>query len=91
MHSVEITILGQKYVIKGDSSPEHMEKVAGRVHAELQGIYGSFPSITPLRATILAALNIADELCRTKEHYASMADTMKSLEVQADSMIKMFE
>jgi cell division protein ZapA len=91
MHKVEVTILGQKYLIKGDASPEHIKKIAGHVHHELRLVYESNPSITPLRAAILAALNIADELHKTKEYYASVSQSMKALEDRADSMIKLFD
>ncbi|NLI29193.1 MAG: cell division protein ZapA [Nitrospiraceae bacterium] len=91
MHGVEVTILGQKYLIKGDAAPEHIEKVAEYVHRELRRVYENNPSITPLRAAILASLNIADELHRTKDYYASVSQSMKTLEDQTDSIIKLFD
>lgn len=91
MHKVEVSILGQKYLIKGDAAPDHIEKIAAKVHHELQRIYENNPSITPLRAAILASLNLADELHRTKEYYASVSQSMKALEDQTDSIIKLFD
>lgn len=91
MHKVEVTILGQKYLIKGDASPEHIETIAAHVHRELRKVYENNPSITPLRAAILTSLNIADELHRTKEYYASVSQSMKALEDQTDSIIKLFD
>ncbi len=91
MQKVEVTILGQKYIIKGDAQREDIERVAAHVHEELQKVYSSYPSITPLRAAILAALNISDELHRTKQYYANMSQSIQELENQADSMIKLFE
>jgi cell division protein ZapA len=91
MHKIEVTILGQKYLIKGDASPEYMGKIAEQVHQELKRVYESNPSITPLRAAILALLNLADELQRTKEHYASVSKSIQALEDQTDSIIKLFD
>lgn len=91
MQKVEVTILGQKYVIKGDASKEEIERVASHVHDEIMKVYASYPNITPLRAAILTSLNIADELHRTKQYYANMSQSIEALENQADSMIKLFE
>ncbi|HSW62075.1 MAG TPA: cell division protein ZapA [Dissulfurispiraceae bacterium] len=91
MQKVETTILGQKYVIKGDTTREEIEQVAAHVQEQLQQVYSSYPNITPLRAAILTALNISGDLHRTKQYYANMSQSMQSLETQADSMIKLFE
>ena len=69
MGSIEVNILGQNYTIKGDASEEHMKKLAAFVDSKLKEVHGSAPNITPLKAAILASLNIADELYRLKDEH----------------------
>jgi cell division protein ZapA len=67
MGSIEISILGQKYAIKGDASEEYIKRLAAYVDDKLKEVHASNPNITPLKASILASLNIADELHKLKE------------------------
>ncbi|MBM4128486.1 MAG: cell division protein ZapA [Nitrospira sp.] len=73
MGSVEVYILGQRYTIKGDAPEEHIRKLAAFVDEKLREIYNSSPNITPVKASILAALNIADELIRLKDEQEELA------------------
>ena len=77
MGSVEVTILGQKYTIKGDAQEDYIRKLAAFVDGKLKEVYASSPSITPLRAAILASLNIADELHKLQEAEESIARTIE--------------
>lgn len=91
MGSVEVHILGQKYVIKGDASAEHIRQLACFLDEKIKEVYDNFPGTTPLRASILAALNIADELHSVKKEYSSVSKSIKSIEDKADSIIKLFD
>lgn len=73
MGSVEVYILGQRYTIKGDAPEEHIRKLASYVDEKLKEVYNSSPNITPVKASILAALNITDELFRLKNEQEEMA------------------
>ncbi|MBZ0155699.1 MAG: cell division protein ZapA [Alphaproteobacteria bacterium] len=91
MGTVEVHILGQKYLIKGDAPPEHIQQLAEYVDAKLREVYQTSAHITPLKASILASLNIADELYRLKSEYNAIAHNLKNIEDKADSIIKLFE
>lgn len=67
MGSVEVTILGQKYTIKGDAAEDYIKQLAAFVDGKLKEVHGASPNITPLKAAILASLNIADELYRLRQ------------------------
>ena len=75
--SVEISILGQKYTIKGDAQEEYIKELAAYVDEKLQEIHAGNPNITPLKAAILASLNIADELHRLKEDHDRAAQNIE--------------
>ncbi|MDI6801884.1 MAG: cell division protein ZapA [Thermodesulfovibrionales bacterium] len=91
MGNAEVHILGQKYVIKGEGSEEHIKHIADYVDKKLKEAYASHPNVTPLKAAILTALNIADELDRIKAEYNAISSNIKNIEDKADAMIKLFD
>lgn len=62
MPRTEIHILGQKYALKGEDSEEHLKNVASFLDRKIREALGQSPNMTPLNASILAALNITQEL-----------------------------
>ncbi len=91
MAVTEVYILGQKYALRGDEPPEYLEDLARLVDERLKEVYAHSPNITPLRAAILTALNIADEMHKIKKEYALISQSIKSIEDKADSIISLFE
>ncbi len=88
MGSVEISILGQKYTIKGDAHEDYIKNLAAYVEEKLQEIHAGNPNITPLKASILASLNIADELHKLREDHNRAAQT---IEEKADVLSGLFD
>ncbi len=88
MGSVDVYILGQKYTIKGDAPEEHIQKVAAYVDAKIKEVHSNAPNITPLKASILAALYIADELHKTKAENENIA---MHIEKSANALAGLFE
>jgi cell division protein ZapA len=88
MGSVEVYILGQKYTIKGDAPEEHIRELASYVDRKLKEVYNSSPNITPVKASILAALDIADELFRLKNEQEEMT---KYIEEKTDTLSALFD
>jgi cell division protein ZapA len=88
MGSIEVDILGQKYTIKGDASEEYIKKLAVFVDLKLKEVHNSAPNIAPLKAAILAALNIADELHRLREEHEKAA---KGIEEKANVLSGLFD
>ncbi len=88
MGSTEVYILGQKYTIKGDASEEYIRELATFVDKKLKEIYSVSPNITPVKASILAALDIADELFRLKSEQEEFA---KHIEEKTNRLTALFE
>jgi cell division protein ZapA len=88
MGSVEVYILGQRYTIKGDAPEEHIRKLASYVDNKLKEVYNSSPNISPVKASILAALDIADELFRLKNEQEEMT---KYIEEKTDTLTALFD
>jgi cell division protein ZapA len=88
MGSIEITILGQKYTVKGDGPEEYIKKLAVFVDGKLREVYNASPNITPLKAAILASLNIADELQKLQDTQENLT---RNIEEKADALSGLFD
>jgi cell division protein ZapA len=64
--TVKVSILGQSYNIKGDTSPEYILELTDYVNKKIEDISGNVTSGNALHIAILAALNIADEFFQNK-------------------------
>jgi cell division protein ZapA len=88
MGSIEVNILGQNYTIKGDAPEEYMKKLAAFVDLKLKEVHNSAPNIAPLKAAILASLNIADELYRIREEQEKATS---EIEEKANVLSRLFD
>lgn len=88
MGKVEVYILGQRYNIKGDVPDEYIGKLASYVDEKLREVYNSSSNIAPVKASILVALNIADELFRLKNE---QEDLTKFIEEKTDTLTTLFD
>jgi cell division protein ZapA len=64
---VKVTILGQTYNIKGDTSPEYILQLADYVNQKIEEIGNNISAGNSLQLAILASLNIADEYFQMKK------------------------
>jgi len=88
MGSTEVYILGQKYTIKGDAPEEYIREIASYVDKKLKEVHNSIPNITPVKASILAALDIADELFKLRGEQEMMT---KTIEEKAERLASLFD
>ncbi len=88
MGSIEVTILGQKYTVKGDAPEDYIKNLAAFVDEKIKAVYNSSPGITPLKAAILTSLTIADEMHKLKEEQDNLTRT---IEEQADTLTGLFD
>ncbi|MCI0469315.1 MAG: cell division protein ZapA [Nitrospirae bacterium] len=91
MTTVEVFILGQKYTVRGDGSPEHIKEIARFVDEKMREVYASAHNATQIKAAIIAALNISDELYKLKEEYDKIVGGISNLDKKTDSMIRLLE
>jgi len=88
MGSTEVYILGQKYTIKGDAPEEYIQEIAAYVDQKLKDVHSSVPNITPVKASILAALDLADELFQLKNQQEEVA---RHIEEKTDRLTALFD
>lgn len=88
MGSVEVYILSQKYTIKGDAPEEYIQKLAAYVNDRIAEICNNSPAISPVKASILAAINIADELHRLKDDQENIT---KDIEEKTELLTRLID
>src|SRR4028119_508045 len=67
--SVEVNIFNQAYSLRTNRDVEHIKRIAGLVDERMRLISGHTTAHDLAKIAIFAALNIADELSDTREHY----------------------
>ena len=73
---VRITILDDEYALTGYEDEEYLRQVAEMVDRRMRQLLATQKDTPPLKIAILTALNLADELLRTRrqlEQYQSEA------------------
>lgn len=69
--SVRVKIFGSEYPLRGESE-EFTKKVAGYVDAMINSIHDKIPEQPPLTISVLAALNITEDLLKEKDKNREM-------------------
>ena len=64
--SVKVKIFGSEYPLRGESE-EFTKKVAGYVDTMINSIHDKIPEQPPLTISVLAALNITEDLLKEKD------------------------
>ncbi len=64
---VTIMIMGEEYILRGNSSPEDMHRVGRYVDRLMRTLAEKNVQMSRHKIAVLAALNLADELLRLKE------------------------
>lgn len=59
--AVEVSIMGQKFMIRSDSDEDYVTKVAGYVDGKISEVLSSTKSVASVQVALLTAMNIADE------------------------------
>lgn len=80
---VEIKVLGQKFVVRSDSTEEYIHEVASFVDQKMNEVMNGAQTVSSLNVAILAAMNIADEFLKYKrekeKQYESAEKKIKSV------------
>lgn len=66
-HVTRVSIFGQSYLLRAKEGPEYVRKVAHYVDGKFYDVAEREPSLPVNKIAILSALDIADELFKSKE------------------------
>lgn len=81
--TMEVSIMGQKFMIRSDSDDDYVVRVAEFVDRKISEVIQNTKSVASLNVAILAAMNIADEYFRfqrdRKERFDHVEKKIKDL------------
>jgi cell division protein ZapA len=64
---LKIDVLGTSFVIQSDESAEHLARLSSYVKARIEEVKSRYSFADPLTIAVLAALNIADDMFKTRD------------------------
>jgi cell division protein ZapA len=77
--SVSVDIYDQVYHLRG-TDPAYIEGLAAIVDAKMRAVSAQGNTVDSLRVAVLAALNIADELCTARQRHDQIANLAGNLQ-----------
>ena len=75
--SIAVEIYDQVYHLRG-TDHAYIERLAHVVDAKMRAVSAHGNTVDSLRVAVLAALNIADELCAVRQRYEQLAGTVQN-------------
>jgi cell division protein ZapA len=92
--SIAVDIYDQIYHLRGTDTA-YIERLAAIVDAKMRAVSAHGGTVDSLRVAVLAALNIADELCTARQRHDSFAGSVQhsqqSLRTRAGSIAHMLD
>ncbi|MCI8880834.1 MAG: cell division protein ZapA [Clostridiaceae bacterium] len=77
MNRVTVTIAGRAYTLLAEESKEYMDKVAELVNTKIKDAHQN-PDLTVEQASVLAAINVADECLKAQDQVESLRSQLQS-------------
>ena len=74
--SIRVSIFGRDYNVKGGSDEEYIKTLAAHVDSIMRDVAERTGALSSGRVAILAALNIADEMHKERQHFREFADEL---------------
>jgi cell division protein ZapA len=76
---IPVKILGIEYMIEAEADPEHTKQVARYVDSKMREVMGSLPTQSVQNITILAAMEMANDLLRERREKEEITERMERL------------
>lgn len=73
---IVVEIYGEEYIVRGDSTTEHIANIAQYVDKKMKQISNRSHQLPLTKVAVLTALNIADELSKLQEDYDNLVKLM---------------
>jgi cell division protein ZapA len=86
--SVKINILGNEYVLRSEGGEGQLRRVAAHLNARLNEVLTTTNTSSTLAATVLAALNITNELLQLQDKQENL---LQEIEIQAERLLAKIE
>jgi cell division protein ZapA len=82
--SIAVDIYDQVYNLRG-TDPEYIERLAHIVDSKMRAVSAHGGTVDSLRVAVLAALNIADELCTVRQRHDALAGSLSQSQISMRS------
>jgi len=86
--SVKIQILGNEYLLRTEGSEGQLRRVAAHLNARLNEVLTNTNTSSTLAATVLAALNITNELLQLQDRQEHL---LQEIETKAERLLEKIE
>ncbi len=86
--TMEVMIMGQKFVIKSESDDDYVVKVAQFVDRKINEVMQNTRSVASLNVAILGAMNIADEYFK---YQRDKNDKLQKVEKKVSDLIELID
>lgn len=83
MQTIQVEIHGQRYALRTDLDPQYISEVAAYLDEKMRMASRELTSSDPLRVSIVAALNLVDELFRARSAATTTTTTEGKLLARA--------
>ena len=83
--SIAVDIYDQVYHLRGIDTA-YIERLAALVDAKMRAVSAHGNTVDSLRVAVLAALNIADELCTARQRHDQLASLAGSLQTSQQTV-----
>jgi len=87
-NKVAVRIAGNEYVITGSESPEYIKKIALFVDRKVMEITRKNHLLSTSMASVLAAINMADEMFRANEELKNTASVLSELKKKHQELLE---
>ena len=86
--SIDVEISGQKYIIKSDAEEEYIYEIADYLNKKIEEVSLTTKTVDTLNLVILAALNIVNDLFRTRNEQGELKHWVESKSRRMISIIE---
>ena len=88
MKAVEVSIMGQKFMVRSESSEDYIQQVSKFVDNKVTEVMQKTNSVASVNVALLAAMNIADEYMKFRQE---KQDRITKVEKKINDMIELID
>ncbi len=88
--TVHVRIYDREYALRTSGDPEHLQELCRLLDERMHEVARASGAVDTLKAAVLTALNLVDELLRAREELKKMDDALSRRSKECVSMLDSF-
>jgi cell division protein ZapA (FtsZ GTPase activity inhibitor) len=84
---VHVEVHGQRYAVRSDLDPQYIAALADYLDARIRQASRELASNDPLRLAVIAALNVTDELFRTRATSTDIEERVRARTADIERLV----